>query len=139
MPLFSNWYLEVNPDPSKEVLNDRWSGIETLCETLKLDDFVELAKLAFNAEVGPNFKSRFNTAFQDADSAFRTVGNEVENAVLAGAALAYCFENSFPNSTEGALAVCCINSAGLRSNEITPWLVSLAESFLRELELPTKS
>lgn len=131
---FSNWYLEVNPEPTSELLEARWAGIQSLSETITNSKLSTLVFIAFNLDLkDQEFLQEFAAHFIQHDKSFRTKKNNIEFSVLASAALALLMENtSSVKAIKAALAISCVSAMGKRNNPSAPWLIIHAEHFLHD-------
>jgi hypothetical protein len=129
---FANWYALVRPEPSSEILDKRWAGIEKYCGVANEDHVFELVRLFFNRPVlNEASEEEFRTAFRDADSAFLMKNNDVEVQVLAGSAIANILEQKPSNLTDAtALSVLCGNCRNLRSSVLIPDIISYATEYV---------
>ncbi len=93
-PNFSEWFRAANLDPQKEILTDRWQGIENFCEKkINTNDIFELVRLFFQKHGNNDFRENFIKTFADVDSAFPKK-NEMELSVLAGVTLINVIKNN---------------------------------------------
>lgn len=91
---FSEWYRTANIDPTDEILQSRWQGIEKYCKNdIGAYCVLELVRLFFKQPVEEGFREDFINAFCEVDSAFSKKKNATELSVLAGATLVYHIEN----------------------------------------------
>lgn len=116
---FADWYRLVNAEPTNEVLESRWTAVESLCEAD--EDPLNMVRIAFSLPPHPDgFLATFQAAFQKGDKAFRIRNNELEHAVLASAAIANLLETAAPaDKVFVALAVLCMEFRGHRQTEAT--------------------
>jgi hypothetical protein len=129
---FANWYALVRPEPSSDLLDKRWAGIETYCGAAKEDHVFELVRLFFSRPVlNESSEEEFRKAFKDADSAFLMKDNDVEVQVLAGSAIANILDQQPSNLTDAtALSVLCAHCRNLRSPVLMPDIISYANDYI---------
>jgi len=84
---FSEWYRTANIEPTDEMLQNRWQGVQNYLEK-KFDcsDVLNLVRLFFVLPVDIEFLQGFIVAFNEVDHAFPKK-NKLELSVLAGSTL----------------------------------------------------
>ncbi len=87
---FAEWYRLVRIEPNGDVLKNRWAGVEEWSASLDDNDDAVLETVRIFQGL-PEVSSResFLAAFRKHDSAFQQRNNELEQRVLAGAALVH--------------------------------------------------
>lgn len=131
-PKFADWYQLAHLQADHELLQRRWSGVESFVKALKPSSVYELARRFYGLPCrDADACSQFESALREADNAFTTTGREMEFTVLAGAALASTLEKSNPISIASALCLVVANCQGLRLAPI-PDMVQDALQFLAD-------
>ncbi len=131
---FPNWYLEVNSEPTNELIEARLDGIEELVVKLSSKDLPSLVLLAFGIKNQQDeYVTSFSKFFQEHDKAFRVSNNVAEHSVLAASALVRLFEDPEYSdlALQGSLSVSCISLLGRRESPANPWLFDYASTYLR--------
>src|SRR5262245_39336628 len=106
--LFADWYKIADLNPTAEVLNARWSGVEAALENLDQNALLHLTRVSFGlpqADARVLETDGLADAFKKADVAFPMKGNANLLRVLAGITLAQCIESKHLHSTFAALCV----------------------------------
>lgn len=87
---FGEWYRLVSIEPNEDLLKKRWAGVAEWTSTLRVDDdaILETVRI-FQGLPEKTSRDRFFEAFRKHDAAFPQ-RNELEQRVLAGAALVAC-------------------------------------------------
>ena len=129
---FPEWYVECNPEPSEELLERRWSGVESLCKDPTSQHILDLVLVAFGQQPPSNgFQETLDDTFTEHDKAYTARRTSTETAILAGASLAHSMSDM--DSWEGihaALSIACYSLGGKRLSHHCPWLPSFAQSAL---------
>jgi hypothetical protein len=88
---FGEWYRLVSIEPKDDVLKKRWTGVEEWVSSIRDDDkaLLETVRL-FRSLPERTSREDFLAVFRKHDAAFHQRNNELEQRVLAGAALAQC-------------------------------------------------
>jgi hypothetical protein len=88
---FAEWYRLVRIEPNGDVLKSRWAGVEEWSASLHDNDDAVLETVRIFQGL-PEVTSRevFLAVFRKHDPAFPQRNNELEQRVLAGAALVHC-------------------------------------------------
>ncbi len=92
---FSDWYREINIEPTAEKLTKRWSAIETIMKKMNKNLLLNII-CTFNHKCNcfPQFAEQFSQYFFKKDSTFSMRNNQNELKVLAAACLAELLDNS---------------------------------------------
>jgi len=87
---FAEWYRLVRIEPKGDVLKSRWAGVEEWSASLhhKADAVLETVRI-FQGLPEVTSREPFLAVFRKHDPAFQQRNNELEQQVLAGAALVY--------------------------------------------------
>jgi hypothetical protein len=98
---FGEWYRLVSIEPNADLLERRWAGVEEWVSTLRGDDesILETVRI-FHSLQGKTSREGFLEAFRKHDAAFPQ-RNELEQRVLAGAALVECVHHGGDEENEG--------------------------------------
>jgi hypothetical protein len=127
---FSEWYRIASLEPQGDLLAQRWESIENIGQSLDASKAKDLLRL-FMAKplTNSDFLNEYRMAFQKTDPAFPMRENELELRVLAGAAIAWCLENS-PDKLGDALALglLCTDCKGLLPPVPVPEIVALGKT-----------
>ena len=88
---FGEWYRMVSIAPTDELLKKRWAGVERWVSEIRGNDeaILETVRI-FQGLPMKTSRDAFLTAFRDHDAAFAQRNNDLEQRVLAGAALVEC-------------------------------------------------
>lgn len=88
---FGEWYRLVSIEPTDEILKKRWAGVEEWVSSIRNDDdaLLETVRI-FRGLPEKTSREEFLAAFREHDAAFAQRNNELEQRVLAGAALVQC-------------------------------------------------
>jgi len=132
--LFSEWYRLAEIEPSSDMLEKRWQGIESFLDSVENpNSLLELVRIYFFiAAKDEDVPTKFRQSFIDADSAFPYRDNDVEMSVLAAAALAECIEEEkFDNTYMLAQSLCCYVLSGLREPKTTSELINIGANYLK--------
>jgi hypothetical protein len=88
---FGEWYRLVSIEPTDDVLKKRWAGVEEWVSSICDDDdaLLETVRI-FRGLPEKTSREEFLAAFRGHDAAFAQRSNELEQRVLAGAALVQC-------------------------------------------------
>lgn len=122
---FGDWYRAAKVAPDGDILKKRWAGVHAFSPDRA--QVVELTRTFYRiGRQTDQFMTDFRGAFQKDDPAFSAKGNEMELAVLAGAALvdSWCSYGE-PDGSYAALAVICASCRDLRK-PVVPGIVELA-------------
>src|SRR5688500_3003919 len=88
---FGEWYRLVSIEPTDEILKKRWDGVEewvwTICGDVK--GLLETVRL-FRGLPAKTSREEFLATFRKHDAACAQRNNDLEQRVLAGAALVHC-------------------------------------------------
>jgi hypothetical protein len=122
---FADWYRLATPgldaSLSPDLLERRWTGIEAACADLAPGEEFGLVRLFLRPPhaAGP-YAAKFRSAFKKADPGFLTQGNDLEVAVLAGAAILHRMSQSpWGSGDRAGLAVLCV--AGVPAANAPAW------------------
>lgn len=85
---FAEWYRLVSIEPKGDVLKHRWAGVEEWSASLSGDAVLETVRI-FQGLPAVTLREAFLAAFRKHDPAFTQRNNELEQRVLAGAALVH--------------------------------------------------
>jgi len=115
-PEFAEWYRLVNPAPTAEVLQSRWTAIETLSKAPK--SALGAIRVALGLPPGQNdYLKNFLDTFQKGDKTFRIRDNNLEHELLAAATVVNLMETADPQSSVlAAVGVICAACQGHRQN-----------------------
>lgn len=129
---FAEWYRLVRIEPNGEVLKSRWAGVKEWSATLHGGDDAVLETVRIFQGL-PEVTSRepFLAAFRKHDPAFQQRNNELEQQVLAGAALVHVVtrDEKDDNPRTAVLAGAALAASRLR----------IAEGPLEEISLEVLS
>lgn len=104
---FSDWYRIAAIEPTEEILNNRWEGIEAVVSKLDTQSSLDLVRLFLGKlSDGADFKDKFKNSFKEADPTFRMTDNELELQVLAGVSIIQCLSGN-KNDIVTAIATIC--------------------------------
>lgn len=115
---FSEWYRLVSIEPTDAVLKSRWQGVEGWVSTIRGNDdaILETVRI-FHGLPEKASREAFLAAFRKHDAAFAQRKNELEQRVLAGAALVQCVlawkdvKGAAENETDGVRAAVIAGTA----------------------------
>jgi len=118
-PEFAEWYRLVNPMPTAEILQSRWTAIESLSKAT--ENALDAIRVAFDLRPGPeDYLKQFLDTFQKGDKAFRMRDNNIEHQLLAAATVMNLIETADPQpAVMAALGVICAACQGHRQNATT--------------------
>jgi hypothetical protein len=85
---FAEWYRLVRVEPKGDMLDNRWAGVEEWATSLRDEDDAVLETVRiFQGFPQVTSREAFFAVFRKHDSAFQQRNNELEQRVLAGAAI----------------------------------------------------
>lgn len=88
---FGEWYRLVSIEPTDETLKKRWAGVKEWVSSIRdYDDALLETVRIFRGLPEKTSREEFLAAFRKHDAAFAQRNNELEQRVLAGAALVQC-------------------------------------------------
>lgn len=88
---FGEWYRQVSIEPTDILLKQRWLGVKVWMSAIRRNDdaLLETVRI-FQGLPEKTSREGFLAAFRSHDAAFAQRNNELEQRVLAGAALVQC-------------------------------------------------
>jgi len=113
---FSDWLRLAHLEPTHEITQRRWAGVEELEKQLSAGDAVKLVRLLYQMPVDATFTGEFATVFHKADNSFPMSNHGLELAVLAGSVLAHFMRNNTtsPLADLIGMALLTIDGSGMR-------------------------
>jgi len=129
---FSEWFRSAGLPQEDDVLQKRWAGVEAF--EVDRDESVALVEVFFgNFDNKETFLEAFRKNFQDADTAFRMRGNNLELSILAGAELMDCIERANSEQADfAALALVACAVQNLRRPPCVPEIPEHAAQYLAQ-------
>lgn len=133
-PDFPEWFRAANLEPSDEMLQKRWAGVDAF--EVGRDEVILLVEVFFGIFGDDNiskdvFLGKFRKAFQDADSSFRMRDNNLELSVLAGAKLVVVMAEAASDVGDfAAIALVAFAAQNLRK---APCVVEIPERAAKHL------
>lgn len=129
---FANWYGVAKPEPKGDVLENRWTAIESIVGDISNQNAFELVRLFHNRPVKESASvEHFRNAFKEVDPAFLMRDNALEVRVLAGATIAHILDQEPSDILDAtALATVCATYQGLRPQILLPDIVQYARDYL---------
>lgn len=129
---FSSWFrtASAQADRDPELLAKRWSGVEAVSNSIKLDDVDELVKKSFGFESSDDFNETFLNLLVESDPAFPTQENDQLLSILAGSAIANVIEEEGEYAEYASMAVVSCHFDGRRECKTTG-LPDISRIFLK--------
>lgn len=137
-PDFPKWYLEVNAEPSNELLTARWQGIESLANNMSEELLLALCKSAFGLAKPDTLPDAFGEAFREVDATFDARRSDLEVNLLSAAVLVESMSDDKSDyGLSAALHLSCLSFSEKRINPNLPWLGSYASVELANRSQPS--
>ena len=134
--LFGEWYRTASIEPTNELLESRWKGIEVFLKKVDSAKVLELARCFIRLPwKNQAIHQEFIGAFQDADAAFPVRNNEVELQVLSGSAIVALVETGNEFSDFAACVLDAAFARGLRKEPVVPEILAVVEKYISSRSL----
>lgn len=105
---FSDWYREVDIEPTDAILRKRNAGVKKLVASISADHIFEIVRILFaNKLRNEEWKDDFCENFRTTDPSFPMRNNEKELVILSGTAIAELISSKNDQSIIAALATIC--------------------------------
>jgi hypothetical protein len=124
---FADWYRECGISPTPEILEKRWTVIQSFASGINNEDLQSLVcTFGHDSSCCPQFPEKFSSLFHQEDTSFPMRNNQNELRILAGA----CLSEIFNGTSDIALtaAVCMTTSAFARPSSEPPFLDIITEA-----------
>lgn len=137
---FGEWLRDALADVDDDLLKRRWSGVETLVESLDVREIMDLvlygtACRKYNGET----IRKVRLAFWEHDNAFRMEGNDLELQRLCGAVVTRVLHGDSEHRMDIALACSCLKFGGTYDGFGSPAMSEEADKILQGLSVTTRS
>lgn len=115
---FAEWYRLVRIEPNGDVLKNRWAGVEEWSTSLRdKDDAVLETVRIFQGLPEVTSRETFLAVFRKHDPAFQQRNNELEQRVLAGAALVQVVQHD-QDADNGGLRAAVLAGTALAASRL---------------------
>src|ERR1035438_973301 len=134
--LFSDWYRKIEPHPTSELLEIRWSAIEELSTIADPIEILRYVIFFIDGKNDADLIDRLTIAFKKTDATFPVRDNLHELRILVGVILINLLESKKKNLANiNAIAIQCAQFGKKTNKIILPDVLSLSNNYLNKQSL----